>query len=258
MPELPDLNVFSKNLSKRVKGKTIDSIKAVVTSKLNVTGAQLKKHLAGSAIKTVERDGKELHFTFSNGDVLAVHLMLHGAVHLFEGKNDQKHTILEITFDDNTGLVITDWQKAATLTLNPPAKEAPDALDKAVNEGMLEKAFKTRSAVKKVLMDQKVIRGIGNAYADEILWDARISPFSVANKIPGAAIKKLAKSIRKVLKDAEKQIVKTHPDIVSGEVRDFLAIHNAKKKNSPGGSAIEHKSLGGRITYYTDEQELFE
>lgn len=66
-------------------------------------------------------------------------------------------------------------------------------------------------------MDQKVIRGIGNAYADEILWEALISPVSVCNKIPDNKIKALSKSIKKVLKNAVKQIVKKKPDIISGD-----------------------------------------
>ena len=106
-------------------------------------------------------------------------------------------------------------------------------------------------------MDQKIIRGIGNAYADEILWDAGISPFSVCNKIPDEKIKRLPRSIRSVLQDAEKQIRKSKPDIISGEVRDFLKIHNAKKEQSPTGGKIHHKMANSRITYYTDEQELF-
>ena len=107
-------------------------------------------------------------------------------------------------------------------------------------------------------MDQQVLRGIGNAYADEILWEAGISPFSVSNKIPAEKVKELAKAIKKVLKDAEKQIVKSHPDIITGEVRDFLKIHNAKKKESPTGAAIEHGTVNSRKTYYTKEQELYE
>ena len=104
-------------------------------------------------------------------------------------------------------------------------------------------------------MDQKIIRGIGNAYADEILWEARISPKSITHKIPSEAVKVLAKTIKSVLKAAEKQIAKTHPDIISGEVRDFLKIHNADKEKSPKGAKISHEMLNSRITYYTKRTE---
>ena len=81
--------------------------------------------------------------------------------------------------------------------------------------------------------------------------------FLFCNKIPDAAIKKLAKSIKTVLHDAEDQILKTHPEIISGEVRDFLKIHNSKKKESPTGGVIHFKMVSSRKSYYTDEQELF-
>ena len=60
------------------------------------------------------------------------------------------------------------------------------------------------------------------------------------------------------MEDAEKQIIKRSPDIISGEVRDFLKVHLPKQKQTATGAAIHQKELGGRGTYYTDEQELFE
>jgi len=67
----------------------------------------------------------------------------------------------------------------------------------------------------------------------------------------------LLKSIKGVLQKAEKSILKTHPDIISGEVRDFMLIHNSKKDKSPTGATIQVESTGGRKTYFTKEQKLF-
>ena len=128
---------------------------------------------------------------------------------------------------------------------------------KLIFDFLKEKLSKKRTNIKTFLLDQKNIRGIGNAYADEILWEAGISPFSVCNKIPDAKIKELTKTIKSVLEDAIKQIKKTHPDIISGEVRDFLKIHNSKKEESPTGGKILNTTINSRITY-TEEQELFE
>jgi formamidopyrimidine-DNA glycosylase len=257
MPELPDLQVFSRNLDKRLKGKKVTNVQVTVTKKLNVSEAALKKRLKGQKITKVYRDGKEIHIAFSKGDVLGLHLMLNGDIHLFNGENLQKHTIIEISFSDETGLALTDWQGMATPTLNPKAKPAPDALSPEVNVDFLKEKLRKRSSIKNILLDQKTVRGIGNAYADEILWNAGISPFSIANRIPEKKIRDLNKSIRKVLEKAQKQILRTHPDIINGEVRDFLVIHNPKKKVSPKGGKIEHKMAGGRRTYYTKEQQLF-
>ncbi len=257
MPELPDLQVFSRNLQKKLSGKKLEKLTIKNKSKLKIPEEEFKKNLENQELKKVYREGKELRFEFDNGNILGLHLMLNGNMYLFEKTNEQKHTIFELLFDDSTGLAVTDYQGMAACTLNPQEKDSPDALSDKINYKFLkERLSQTRSSIKNVLLDQKVIRGIGNAYADEILWQSRISPFSLSNKIPDNKIKDLAKAISKVLKDAEKQILKSHPDIISGEVRDFLDIHNAKKKQSPAGASI-HQQIAGRKTYYTDEQELF-
>jgi formamidopyrimidine-DNA glycosylase len=258
MPELPDLQVFSRNLTKMLSGKTVAKVAAVNSKKLNVSEKQLNDTLQKQKLKEVVRDGKELHFVFDKGDVLALHLMLHGKQHVFDKTNSEKSTIIEIYFTDDTVYALTDFQGQATPTLNPAQKDGTDALAKEMNAQFLTDILsKKKTVIKSLLLDQHIIRGIGNAYADEILYDAHISPFSASNKIPAGRIKDLAKSIRSVLTNAEKQILKSHPDIISGEVRDFLKVHDAKKKHTESGAEIRVKVSGSRKTYYTDEQELF-
>jgi formamidopyrimidine-DNA glycosylase len=258
MPELPDLEVFSTNLQKKFAGKKLQQVRVVNKKKLKVTPAKLKKSLEGSALKKVYREGKEIHFAFSNGNVLGWHLMLRGGMSAFEKKNDAKYTIMELLFSNSSGLALTDYQSAATPTLNPEEKDAPDALSKEIDFSFLKELLsRKKTIIKNVLLDQKSIRGIGNAYADEILWKAGISPFSVANKIPDEKIRVLTKAIPSVLQNAIKQIRKKNPDIISGEVRDFLKIHNSKMKKSPTGGKIVNKMINGRITYYSSEQKLF-
>jgi len=257
MPELPDLQAFSANLNKKLAGKTLKSIVVHQAKKLNVSAEELQQQLEKQTLEKVYRDGKELYLKFSKGDILALHLMLHGKLFLFEGEHNNKYGIIDLLFSDDTGLVMTDFQKMATPTLNPEENTAPDAVDdKASFTYLKEKLGKTKSNVKNVLIDQKIIRGIGNAYADEILWDAGISPFSAGNKIPEEKIKDLVKSIRSVLGHAEKQILQANPDIINGELRDFMNIHQAKKKQSPTGATIHIKD-GSRKTYYTEEQVLY-
>lgn len=258
MPELPDLNVFAGNLDKKLAGKKVDKIEAKNKSKLKIPVSELKKEIEGSKLKRVYREGKELHFEFGNGNILGLHLMLHGNLHFFEAKNEKKNTIIEIYFKD-IGLALTDYQGAANATLNPAVKESPDALSEEVNAKFLkEKLEKKKTTIKAFLLDQNMVRGIGNAYADEILWEAGIHPESRCNKVPDDKIRALAKAIKSVLKAAEKQIRKINPDIISGEERSFLKIHNSKKKESPSGAKIHNTMVNSRITYYTDEQELYQ
>jgi formamidopyrimidine-DNA glycosylase len=258
MPELPDLQAFSRNLTTLLAAKKVRDIEVAKTKKLNVPVKKLRTALEGQKVKKVERVGKELHFQFSNGEVLSLHLMLRGKLHFYKGSHEQRFPILDIRFADDTGLVMTDFQGQATPTLDPPEHDGVDALAKEANYKFLKSVMaKSKASIKNLLLDQHVIRGIGNAYADEILWVARLSPFSIANKIPDSHIKALAKAIKKVLADAEKNILKSDPHIISGEVRDFLMIHNPKKQESPTGAAIKIHKGGGRKTYYTDEQKLF-
>ena len=260
MPELPDLQVFRKNLEKKFAGKKL--IKITVTGskiKVKLPEAALKK-LEGKKLEGINREGKELFFVFEGDQTLAFHLMLNGEFHFFNESNNYKNKILDLLFEDKTGLALTDWQQYANVKLNPEIPKVPDAFSKEFNEEYLEHGFKKYKSkrIKDLLIDQKFVRGIGNAYVDEILWDTKIHPLSKAGKIPIEVIKELYKSINKVLVDAEEEITKRDPEIIRGEIRDFLKVHNSKFTHSPTGGIIKKENIGSRITYYTDEQILYE
>lgn len=258
MPELPDLEVFSRNLTDELKGKSLIDIKVFRSAKLNVSEEELKKALRKQRLTRVWRDGKELRFSFKNGAILGIHLMLRGNLIWLDENPEAKYVLMELKFDNLRSLGVTDFQKQARITLNPDASEVPDALDRKANPPFWRRQMRSASNIKTLMMDQHVIRGIGNAYADEILWTAGISPFSIANKIPPNKIPVLSGAVRKVLNDAVKQIRKEAPGIISGEVRDFLKIHNSKKTKSPDGASIKKKMKAGRPTYYTGEQKLYD
>ena len=98
MPELPDLNVFAKNLDKALRAKNVEKIVVQNKTKLKTSFAKLKKQIQGSKLKKVYREGKELHFEFSNGNIIGMHLMLKGNLYIIEGeKNDKKNTIVEFS-----------------------------------------------------------------------------------------------------------------------------------------------------------------
>lgn len=259
MPELPDLQVFTQNLNKSFAGKVLKKVRVPVTKKLNVSEAALRKAIEGTTLSGVRREGKELVFKFDNGNELALHMMLKGRLVFFGKKNEASHTIIELAFDNENGLALSDPLRQAKPTLNPEVDKTPDALSRAASASYLRKSLADwKDTIKTFLLDQDQIRGIGNAYSDEILWDAGISPFSIGMKIPAAKLQALAKSIKKVLRDAEKQIRKINPEIIGGEERSFLKIHNPHKKQSPDGEKILTKELRGRKTYYTASQKLFD
>ena len=258
MPELPDLQVFAGNLQKALKGKKLTAVEVSSGKKIRMSEAELNKRFKGKTLKQVYREGKQLYFDFGKDALFSMHLMLHGKLLLQPDKDPlPKHTVVAFAFGDQQ-LVLTDFQKMAHITVDPGPQEGMDALSEELDARWLQERLSgSRSAIKSLLMDQKTIAGIGNAYADEILYEAGIAPQSKSNKIPEAAVRKLAHAIPKVLKAAEKEVRKAHPDIISGEFRDFLSVHNSRKEKSPGGAAIKMEKIGGRSTYYTDEQEVY-
>ncbi|RYG23687.1 MAG: formamidopyrimidine-DNA glycosylase [Chitinophagaceae bacterium] len=242
MPELPDLEIFAINLEKQFKNKTLESVKVIVSKKLNVTETELREALEGHKLTEVLRAGKTLQLRFGGGNILGLHLMLHGRL-MPVTEDPPKHQIIQFQFAGGKAFALTDFQKQATPTLNPPENRVPDALSQEFNM--------------QVMMDQKIVRGIGNAYADEILWKARISPKSAANKIPEPRLKELHQAIDDVLRTEIINLTRALPDVYDTEVRDFLVIHGAGIKESPTGHKIKVETIGGRKVYYTDEQELF-
>lgn len=255
MPELPDLEVFAANLQQRFKNKVLETVDVRVAKKLNVTQKEFKEALEGKQLKKVSRDGKTLQLHFEADTVVGLHLMLHGEIRPLD-EQEVKFQIVAFHFKDGDGFALTDFQKAATPTLNPAPAEVPDAL------GLSHAYFSSLLAKKKVqikvlLMDQHQIRGIGNTYADEILWEAKISPFSISRAIPAAAVKTLLKTINQVLTQEVLDIATKLPRELHGEVKEFLRVHRADIEKSPTGAEILIEKKGARKTYYTDEQVLY-
>jgi formamidopyrimidine-DNA glycosylase len=257
MPEIPDLNIFCTNLAKRLVGKKLTNISILIDRRLKLPEAAFQEALQGQELTAINRIGKQLYFVFGEAHVLGIQLMLYGSMHWYEGKNENRFTIAELLFSEDTGLAITDWQKAVILTLDPEISQVPDAMH--LPEGYLDKALKGKmKPIKTVLQEGKVVQGIGNAYVDEILYAAKLSPFSIAAKIPEEKIKTLAKAIPQVLADAEAHILQNFPDTIAEKERDFLKVHLPKHKLTPKGEEILVAEIAKRKTYYTAGQELFE
>lgn len=257
MPELPDLVVFSENLSSRLKGKKVNSVEYHKDRKLNVTPEALNNSLVNTSVDAVRRSGKEIEFRFSNDSALLIHLMLAGGFSITDTPELIKFRILTMRFYDGVALAVSDPKELVTVKLNPPVVTVPDALDLDVDYLRKTIAKKPKLAAKAFLIDQSIVRGIGNAYADEILWLARISPKSVVGKIPGTVLVDLLASMHSVLTEAIEEIKKVNPEIISGEVRDFLKVHNPGRRHSPTGRRIVKEQVASKTTYYTDEQVLY-
>lgn len=261
MPELPDLQVFSKNLMKRIANREIVSAEILNRSRVNVDGDTARKKLLRTRIADIARKGKELYFQLENDEVFSVHLMLSGRFHICtpEEAAGISYKILSIGFEGEETLVISDFQNLCKVTFNPVETKTPDALGEAFTFDYLRNAVRRnqRKNIKAFLIDQSIVKGIGNAYADEILWKANISPKSTVGKIPEARLTELYTAVTEVLNDAIANIERISPDIISGEERSFLKVHNSRKKVTDEGDKILVQKIAAKTTYYTERQQLF-
>ena len=256
MPELPDIAVFAKNIHAVFAGKKLLRVKVIYGKKLPDTAKALSEYLDGRVLRRVYRSGKEFRFEFEGGGLLGLHLMLTGDLFIFEGKNEHRSTIIELYFEGGKSLALTDRMRNAYIKKQPEDRAGADALE--LDFEYLKKICNRKTTIKNILLDQDLIRGIGNGYSDEILWEARISPYSVASAIPDKKIKELVKIIPHVLNDATRKINQAYPGLINNEVKEFLVIHRKVDALSPTGRPILIDTKGSRKTYYTDEQVLYQ
>ena len=261
MPELPDLTVYAMNLKKRVLDRPIADVTVVHGGRINATPAALRKALVGASISDISRTGKELLFHLSDGKAFSVHLMLSGRFHLGGAgeAGEIPSRIVTIAFEDQSALTISDPSKLCKLTLNPKLSAVPDVLSDEFNQEYFLKKARALAwlNVKAFLIDQSVMRGIGNAYADEILYRANISPETYVGRIPKEALEELYRAIPAVLSDAVENILNLAPDIVGGEERSFLKVHNPDKAQTNEGEPILTKIVAEKKTYFTAKQRRF-
>jgi formamidopyrimidine-DNA glycosylase len=213
--------------------------------------------LKDAELRSVDRNGKEVHLHFSNGQVLGIHLMLTGKMYLLPTEEQINKPIFDIHFSNGGGIAVSDNFGQAKPILNPEKGTVPDILSKEFTlEYFASVLSGTVSPIKKVLVDQKKIKGIGNAYVDEILWKVKISPFSAANKIPAEKVKALYDAIPKITKAATEAIEQRNDteDVFAMKNKDHRFIHNSSLTHTPNGEEILIGKVGSAKTYYTASQ----
>ncbi|MCL2352986.1 MAG: formamidopyrimidine-DNA glycosylase [Firmicutes bacterium] len=260
MPELPDLEVFKTNIPARLTSKRLAGLQVFSMNKVSRPQSVLQSELIGRELVGVGRFGKELLFDFGDMRVLAAHLMLNGQISIVPVKDAAKikYRILTLEFENET-LVFSDPGGLCTIKYKPAASKAPDAFGAGFTPDYFLKAAgrNPMTNVKAFLIDQSVVRGIGNAYADEILWAARVSPNSLVGRIPAEVMAALHAAIGSVLRSAVESIKAVSPDIISGEERSFLKVHNKALKVTETGFPIRTDRIVSKTTYYTEEQKLY-
>lgn len=275
MPELPEVETVMLSLKEKVLNKTFDFIWAENKRKKS----SLEK-LKGKKIKDVQRKGKGIFVFLSGEEVLFIHLKMTG--HLLLGKweekngswesegeimQDPKNGFLRVIFffRDGSQLALSDPRKFATISLiSEKEKEerigklGPDPL--FIGENEFVNLFKGKKGrIKPLLMEQKFIAGIGNIYASEILFKAKINPYRKVSAIEKKELTKVFKEMRKILEKA----IKLKGDSTSdyrlldgkkgGYQREHLVYDRERLNCFVCKNKIKRVNLGGRGTYYCPE-----
>lgn len=265
MPELPEVETIKRDLSRLIVGKKILAIETNSPKQLKPTLAAVKKAVVGATIKKIARRAKLLQVFLSNGKILAIHLKLTGRL-LVRKKDapadDWQH--VTITLSGGKELRFADLRKFGWIRLvkNNELRIMNQELgvEPLTREFTLEKFRKilksTRRPIKLVLMDQKKIAGVGNIYANEALFLAKIEPRYPTNKLSGEKTKALYQAIEKLLKAGIKYRGASDQYYLDalghkGSYQDhFLVYGRAGKKCFKCDGEIRKIKLGGRGTFY--------
>jgi formamidopyrimidine-DNA glycosylase len=262
MPELPELEVYKELLAKELNGSTIAKPVFLKPYILKGFPKDYEKRFPTSII-SVERRGKYLVLGLNNNLVIVLHLMRSGRIRL-QSRKSKPNKFIACTMDMDGGrifqLVEYGKEKMAGFYIAENPNQVPgfstlgiepfdSSLDKKRFRGLLKKENRR---LKQFLTDQRVLAGIGNAYANEILWDAKLSPFSNTFSLSEAESSRLLESIRATLKrgiEQTRHLLKTAD--FTKENRQFMAVHGRKDEHCHRcGDTIRWVYTSKSTTYY--------
>lgn len=215
MPELPEVETVRRGLQAQLSGACISSVRVFRHDSIGYpSSAEFVRRLTGRHICRLGRRGKYLLVDLSDETGMAVHLRMSGRLLVLDSKDaDPRHLRVSFSLADGRRLVFDDPRVFGRLWCVPPGKTfedivpalkllGPEAIDE-INPDYLLQAFTGKSQpVKSALLDQTLIAGIGNIYADESLFRSGINPQRSAGKLRRPELKRLAREIREVLCNA--------------------------------------------------------
>jgi formamidopyrimidine-DNA glycosylase len=204
MPELPEVETIVRQLRARgVEGRKILSVQvnwARTVDPLSV--ASFSRQLCGATIEKISREGKWMLFSLSSGMTILIHLRMAGSFSMEPGQYDQ----IVMKLSDGLTLHYRDTRKFGRWRLVDDPQEilgklGPDALTRQFTQKYFFDAMRSRHRmIKPLILDQSIVAGLGNIYADEALWEARIHPERLSDSLSGNELMALFKAIRHVLK----------------------------------------------------------
>lgn len=270
MPELPEVEVTRLGLLPCLPGRKV--IKVICSTKqlrLPIPKKLLLEHLQGKKITTIDRRAKYLLFRIAGGSTLVLHLGMSGKLSYISAEEPlAKHDHLRLLFENAMELRFNDSRRFGSIFLWPPdtAEQAEKVFAEHLGVEPLEKKFNTaylvqksrnkKLPVKNFLMDSRIIAGIGNIYANEILFAAGVHPRTPVGSVTSDQWKKIIQVTGKILKQAIRSGGSSISDFLGTSGNPGYFQFNFKVYNRKGEqchhcrSPIEKLVLGGRATYF--------
>ena len=266
MPELPEVETIKKELLENIKGKKITDVKIITPKVINYSPRKFVKIIKGTAVKDIQRRAKLLIINFTNSYNLLVHLKLTGQF-LYQGKISAATHIIFI-FQDGSKLLYNDQRKFGYIKLLTDSELAnllakadfgPEPLGKNFTLDAFKETLtrKKKSKIKPLLMNQKFIAGIGNVYAQEICFYAKVLPMKEVSSLSQKEIRNIYKGIKEILPRAIKykgSSVDTYLDIYGkkGKFIPFLKVYGREGKQCLRckKAKIKKITLAGRGTCF--------
>jgi formamidopyrimidine-DNA glycosylase len=207
LPELPEVETVRTDLENEVLGRTV--VEVVVSGARTVRrygAAALEGGLRGRSISALRRRGKYLLVDLNDGSVLVVHLRMSGML-LWSPRApaiELPHTHVRMHFDDGSQLRFVDPRTFGEMWISSSdvpelAHVGPDAWNELTPEFLRRQLQNRKSALKIALVNQQVVAGIGNIYADEIAWVAKVRPERVAAALSARSVSAVHEATREVL-----------------------------------------------------------
>ena len=265
MPELPELEVICEALQRRVAGQTIQAVKIIPPGGPIVVRDLTKRGFAaaltGAVLQQVARRGKFLIFSFQTEGTplyLALNPKLTGRLQLANPSEKLRaKTQVVFTLANGAQLRYLDQKQMGQLYLADDLAAlpeytslGPEALEISLAE-FRERLKPFRGEIKGVLTRGEFVAGIGNAYADEILWQARLHPYRKRTQLSPEQVEDLYVAMRVTLQAAIETIRKEMGEAIESEPRAFLSVHTKAGQPCPRcGTPISLVSANQRITNF--------
>jgi len=252
VPELPEIAAAVEQLAQAIAGKTVlrlEVLHAAIARKMPRPAAA---SLAGIVVAGVARRGKHQVIRLGDGRVIVAHFRLNGEWEV--GRHDDpvpRFARAVLAMDDGTRVVLVDSRALSSLVLAATAEQVlprmgPEADDPSFTADTLGEALKKRRGpIKPALLDQRVVAGLGNIYAAEALWLAKISPFTPASKLGPARRARLVNAIRDVLRRAP-----SGRYWMSDRVTNWRVYDREGQKCKRCGGRIKRSAQAGRSTFH--------